>query len=95
MSHDWFATSFIPLLVTPLRIPLTVFDLTAAAFAADEFVESPEHVEKPDVPKDIALHEVALRADFEFVLEQSLQQFGGEVLVPEPAHFREELVAQE
>ena len=31
--------------------------------------------------EDLALHEVALGADFEFVLEQLLQQLGGDVLV--------------
>jgi len=45
--------------------------------------------------EDLALHEVALGADLEFVLEQLLQQLGGDVLVFEAAHFGEELVAQD
>ena len=45
--------------------------------------------------EDLALHEVALGTDFEFVLEQLLQQLGGDVLVLEAAHFGEELVAQD
>jgi hypothetical protein len=45
--------------------------------------------------EDLALHEVALGADLEFVLEQLLQQLGGDVLVLEAAHFGEELVAQD
>ena len=45
--------------------------------------------------EDLALHEVAFGADLEFVLEQLLQQLGGDVLVLEAAHFGEELVAQD
>lgn len=45
--------------------------------------------------KNLALHEVTLGADFEFVLEQLFQQLGGDVLVFEAAHFGEELVAED
>ena len=41
------------------------------------------------------MHEVALGTDFEFVLEQFLQQFGGDVLVLEAAHLGEETVVED
>jgi hypothetical protein len=43
----------------------------------------------------LRLNEVALGADLELVLEQLLQQLGGDVLVLEAAHFGEELVTQD
>ena len=45
--------------------------------------------------KELALHEVLLRAHLQLVLEQLLQQLGGDVLVLEAADFGEELVAED
>ena len=36
-----------------MRIPLTILAFTVAAFAADEFVESPDHLEQPNVPRGV------------------------------------------
>lgn len=43
----------------------------------------------------LALHEVALGADLEFVFEQLLQKLGGDVLVLQAAHFGPKFVAED
>ena len=45
--------------------------------------------------ENLALNYVPFGPDFKFILEQFFQQFGGDVLVFEAAHFGKELVAQD